>query len=261
MADGSLTKTTGLWRRTLGLSLLIPALLMLVRGVGSDHFLAWVWSEQGPLELSHVLIPLLAMGIGLFTLWSHRSILPTMQTELKWLTAAMLGLSLMCFAIAGEEASWGQHLMGWSTPESWSEVNDQQETNLHNTSSWADQKPRAIVELGVVVFGIMWPVWHLLTSQEIRKKWAILLPPMMVLPVALCGEGVRLLEMIPRQLGTASPSAFPRPSELQEFYFYTFFALCMWTWRQRLLTGLAEADTREVTILLPQSESSDRLAA
>ena len=253
--------TIGSWRRMLGLSLLVPASLMLVHALGTVQFREWVWSEQGPLELSHVLIPLFAVGVGLVTLWSRRSLLPPSDVELRWLTAAIVGLVLMCFAIAGEEASWGQHLVGWSTPEGWSEVNDQQETNLHNIGTWADQKPRAVVELGVIVLGILWPVWHLLTSRKFDKPWSALLPPMMVLPIALFAEAARLLETVPKLTGIATPSAFPRPSELQEFYFYTFFALCMWTWRQRLLTGLDAEDDRQLTIPLTQHEQPDRLAA
>ncbi|MCA9112089.1 MAG: hypothetical protein KDA52_19200 [Planctomycetaceae bacterium] len=260
MADYS-TSDNRAWRITLGLALLVPVLLMLVRAAGTVEFRAWVWSEQGPLEFSHVLIPLLAVGMGVTFLWSHRRSLTETRNELRWLTLAIAGLTLMCFAIAGEEASWGQHLIGWSTPEGWAEVNDQQETNLHNIGSWADQKPRAIVELSVLVFGILWPVWHLLTSREIRTKWAILLPPMTVLPITIGAELSRMLETIPKLMGTSTPSAFPRPSELQEYYFYTFFALCMWTWRQRLLSCLTAAEEAQVMIPVPHREQSDRLAA
>lgn len=260
MLDYSTSNNLSL-RVTLGLSLLVPALLILVQFAGTPHFRQWVWSEQGPLEFSHVLIPLFAMGVGVSSLWSHRRLLTQTRDELRWLAIAVGGLTLMCFAIAGEEASWGQHLFGWSTPDGWAEVNDQQETNLHNIGTWADQKPRAIVELGVLVFGILWPVWHLLTSKEIRAKWTILLPPMMVLPITIGAELSRLLETVPKMLGTSTPSAVPRPSELQEFYFYTFFALCMWTWRKRLLAGFAAADSHRVTILLPQRQQIDRVAA
>src|SRR3546814_4167282 len=53
--------------------------------------------------------------------------------------------------MAGEEASWGQHYAGWLTPDNWQALNDQGETNLHNTSSWLDQKPRTLLEIGVIV--------------------------------------------------------------------------------------------------------------
>jgi hypothetical protein len=62
-----------------------------------------------------------------------------------------------------------------------------------------------------------------------------------VLPVALFAEGIRLIERVPEVLGTAAWAALPRPSELQELYFYTFFALCLLSWRQRLLDRLEQA--------------------
>lgn len=36
------------------------------------------------------------------------------------------------FFIVGEEMSWGQHMFGWETPETFAEVNAQNETTLHN---------------------------------------------------------------------------------------------------------------------------------
>ena len=41
-------------------------------------------------------------------------------------------LGLAAVIIAGEEMSWGQWIFGWSTPETLSAVNLQNETNLHN---------------------------------------------------------------------------------------------------------------------------------
>ena len=43
-----------------------------------------------------------------------------------------LGLAVACFLIAGEEVSWGQWFFHWQTPDALSQVNLQNETNLHN---------------------------------------------------------------------------------------------------------------------------------
>ncbi len=40
--------------------------------------------------------------------------------------------AVACFAIAGEELSWGQWIFHWDTPQALAEVNLQNETNLHN---------------------------------------------------------------------------------------------------------------------------------
>lgn len=47
-----------------------------------------------------------------------------------------LGLALLFFFGAGEEISWGQRLLGFQTPEPLSQVNRQEEFNLHNLSAW-----------------------------------------------------------------------------------------------------------------------------
>jgi hypothetical protein len=47
-----------------------------------------------------------------------------------------LGLALLFLFGAGEEISWGQRILGFQTPESVSEVNRQEEFNLHNLSTW-----------------------------------------------------------------------------------------------------------------------------
>lgn len=44
----------------------------------------------------------------------------------------LLFVALMFFVIAMEEISWGQRIVGWSTPASLSAYNYQNETNLHN---------------------------------------------------------------------------------------------------------------------------------
>ena len=47
----------------------------------------------------------------------------------------------------GEEISWGQHFFKWGTPEIFNELNNQNETNLHNISNLLDQLPRSLVIL------------------------------------------------------------------------------------------------------------------
>lgn len=47
-----------------------------------------------------------------------------------------LGLAVLFLFGAGEEISWGQRILGFQTPEPLSEVNRQEEFNLHNLSAW-----------------------------------------------------------------------------------------------------------------------------
>src|SRR3546814_16819658 len=87
--------------------------------------------------------------------------------------------------MAGEEASWGQHYAGWLTPEGWQAINDQGETNLHNTSSWLDQKPRTLLAIGVLVAGIIVPLPVRRRPANREGRFALLLPPLVGLPVSL----------------------------------------------------------------------------
>src|SRR3546814_19755347 len=87
--------------------------------------------------------------------------------------------------MAGEEASWGRHYAGWLTPEGWQAINDQGETNLHDTSSWLDQKPRTLLEIGVIVGGIIVPLLALRRTAIREGRFALLLPPPVCLSVAV----------------------------------------------------------------------------
>jgi hypothetical protein len=229
----------------MGAAFAVPVLLSMAHYTGTPAFNQWLWSELGPLETSHVLILLAVAVIGLFTLKSRQRIGEIRRAGLGWLAVSIGGVALLCGVIAGEEASWGQHLWGWSTPEAWNTLNDQHETNLHNVGTWADQKPRALVELSVILFGIVWPLVDRVSSVSVRPAWRQVLPPVGILPVALFAEGIRLVERVPEWLGTPAWAALPRPSELQELYFYTFFTLCLLSWRGRLLDRLEQAQERE----------------
>ncbi len=161
----------------------------------------WLWSEQGLLEASHVLIPLGVMACGLVTLGTRGRLSRAMQAGESRLVLALLGLTLMCGVVAGEEASWGQHFFGWDTPDSWGQLNDQNETNLHNVSSWADQKPRLLVELGVVMCGIVLPVAAQWGRKPLSKRWRFLVLPLCCLPAAVLAEISHALDYAPAQVG------------------------------------------------------------
>lgn len=107
----------------------------------------------GIAEHGTVLILVPGMIAGAVVLWYYRARLPL------WLAGWVLAWTLACLYFAGEEASWGQHYFHWGTPETLKEINDQQETNLHNIGTWFDQKPRTLVELWVVVAGLILPLW------------------------------------------------------------------------------------------------------
>ncbi len=107
-------------------------------------------SELGIVELATPAVLLVAIAAGGAAL-RYRGRFPG-----AWLNLWVPLVTLACFYFAGEELSWGQHLFGWATPEYWNTINDQGETNLHNISSWFDQKPRMLLELFVLYGGIVY---------------------------------------------------------------------------------------------------------
>jgi hypothetical protein len=110
--------------------------------------------ENGIVELGTaiILLPGIVAGVLCFL---GRDSLPA-----GWLGFWLLLVTLGCVYIAGEEISWGQHLLDWGTPEYLQRINDQQETNIHNISSWFDQKPRILLELWVLIGGIVLVLWR-----------------------------------------------------------------------------------------------------
>ena len=208
----------------------LAAALALLVTAHADHrfYEIYIGSEIGVLEISQVLIPLASAVICLRIL-----ILPQARRDrlvVTWIVLAFLG----SIYLAGEEASWGQHYIGWTTPEGWQALNDQGETNLHNTSSWFDQKPRTLLELGVIVGGIIIPLLALYRPGLRQGRFAIFLPPLVCLPVALLAEISKFWERL-QGSGLWDVMLFYRASEVQELYFVLFILFYLLVFHKRLL--------------------------
>ncbi len=205
------------------LPVLACALLSLTHVFAGAWYARWIGGEQGLLEGSHVVIPLISLALALRLL-----LYPRVRGNL-WLSCWVGLAALGSFYIAGEEASWGQHYLGWTTSETWVQINDQGETNLHNTSSWLDQKPRTLLEIGVIVGGILLPLAALYRPQIRQVRWALIIPPLACLPVALLAEFTRLSEVF-----LSDGRLFQRTSEAQELFFFLFVLFYLVSLRRRL---------------------------
>ena len=84
---------------------------------------------------------------------------------LWWMMILVLGSTYF----AGEEVSWGQHIFGWEASEYWQSLNDQGETNLHNTGPLFDQVPRALLSAAALVGGVLVPLYFFLAKRRLRK--------------------------------------------------------------------------------------------
>jgi hypothetical protein len=111
--------------------LLVPALIVVNLGrnfLGTD----WLIVEDGPLEYATAGSFLIAA-----TLLSYIAFRQLAQSSPRdYRNAAMLiALSGMMFLIGFEEISWGQRILGFETPASLEQINDQGEFTIHNIAT------------------------------------------------------------------------------------------------------------------------------
>jgi hypothetical protein len=188
-----------------------------------------IWdSELGPEESGTVLLLMLAVGAGVLALRHWRRLGEPLAV------AFVAAMTVGCFYFAGEEASWGQHWFGWATPEGVQALNDQGETNLHNISSWLDQKPRLALELWALVGGILAPLGLAARLGLNDGFWRWVWPPRLVLPTALLALAVGWLERLKDVFGLSGQWPVDvRLSETQEFYYAAFLLMSLLAiWRR-----------------------------
>jgi len=122
--------------------LIILAVLYIVSLWPSNYFLEFV-KEDKPIENLQVIVLLVGVGVLSWQLWQYRQILSPWK---KALTAFMI---LGLFFVAGDEISWGQRLLGITTPDALREINLQEETTLHNI-----QGVQGFTESAYLIIGI-----------------------------------------------------------------------------------------------------------
>lgn len=211
--------------------LVVPVLIILGQigielSIHDYDVLARLHSETGPHETFQAFIIFAALLVALHLLWR------TDWTGHGWARLAVLVCIPGCLYIFGEEISWGQHLFGWATPEFWTHVNDQSETNLHNTSSWLDQKPRLLLFIGSVVAGLIIPALRCYRPALLPARFVDLYPSATLVPVTL---GV----LFPYGIDSAweaiyGAALFERVSEVQEIYLFYFIFLYLLDMKNRL---------------------------
>ena len=207
--------------------LYFPPLILVVQVgaklAGDDVYRALVRSELGLVELGTVAMLAGALWLAV-RLFLARKALPA-----RWLGAWMGLFALGALYFAGEEASWGQHYFGWSTPEALAAVNAQEETNIHNIHGVFDQLPRNLLSLGVAVGGIVLPILRRRREGAwvpARGELGWLLPTVVCLPTAVLGTAVTLPEKLFESIGREVPTLVEiSPGENKEYYFGLFLLL------------------------------------
>mgnify|MGYP003385924900 CR=1 FL=1 len=187
--------------------------------------------EDGPIENIQALITFAAFCLGVSLLRIKNP---------AWVRAFFAIGTFAALYITLEEIRYGQGLFGWGTPEFWAMVNDQNETNLHNTSSWFDQKPRLLLEIGVVVGGIVIPAIKKWAPQRLPEKFSIVYPTSALTLTACFAIGGHLYSSVLGTMGRQDLFVFDRNSEMEEVFLYWFIFL-YFLFKRRELTSKESA--------------------
>ena len=200
------------------------ALFLVIEAFTPVQYYGYFVNENGLLENAHGITMIFG---AIFAYKNLRQINVKQQKFLTfWLFTALLG----CIYIAGEEVSWGQHIFNWSTPEGWMAINDQQETNFHNTTSWLDQKPRLMLEIGVIVGGLILPLISKHMPERVPHWLKRIAPPK---EMAICAF-IFLIVKVGDKVGDFSGVfLFKRASEVSEFYIHFFIAYYLFAMLKR----------------------------
>jgi hypothetical protein len=147
--------------------LLLVAVIAAHYAGGAIRYSVWE-SPVGILESGTGALALVAAAIALIA--SFQPLIRRAWAVRGWLLAFVVAL----IYFAGEDLNWGQYYFGWETPQYFLEHNKEHETNLHNISTWFNQKPRIMVELWLLVACILVPLgW-----RQPRQLTARLVPAM-----------------------------------------------------------------------------------
>lgn len=160
----------------------------------------YLWHETGFTEQATVAVTVLALIFGLVVL--RRFFMVGGWATRLFFVVFCLG----CFYFAGEEASWGQHWLGWHTPADWDALNDQNETNLHNLDgvegSLFDQLPRLLLGIATLVGGAIIPLvqrgWRKHYRPGSFAYWVM--PGMACVPAGLMAS----LATVPQKISKAA---------------------------------------------------------
>lgn len=213
------------------LTICLPALFLAAQAALEiclpNQVLSVMLSENGPHESLQFLVIALAAVVALSCFHEIRN------RKDPFLFGWLLCFLLACIYIAGEESSWGQHFVEWTTPEFWSQINDQNETNLHNTSSWLDQKPRIILLIGIVAGGFVFPLLERFRPGLLPTRFRMIYPSSSLSFIAFCVLAVEFIDKLDKVLKDVV--IMVRASEVEELLMFYFVLLYLVELRRRIL--------------------------
>lgn len=200
-----------------GLPIATAAAIMITYLIAPEFYRARVLPEAyGYLEISHIILPFIGFLVCLSVISK-----PYVKAR-PFLKFCIAIFSLACLFIAGEECSWGQWIFYWSTPDFWARLNDQQETNLHNTTYYLFQFPQTLLQFAIVIGGLLLPLSATLRTAvtHAMPALAILIPPLAIVPVSLVAVAFKFLDRAQKR--ELIEDWLARPSEANETFFCMF---------------------------------------
>ena len=126
----------------------------------------FVWDEKGIVENFQII--LLFISIIFFLSFLKKIKFNSKKSQI----ILLFYLFALCYYFL-EEISWGQHLFGWKTPEFFSSINQQNETNFHNTSNLLNELPRHLLTLWCCSFMILYVVEKRFNVNENLRYFTI----------------------------------------------------------------------------------------
>lgn len=173
-----------------------------------------LYEEDSIIEMGQALVAFIAAGFGFACLKYCKGD--------KLLLAWMLLGTLASLYIGLEEISYGQQIFHWNTPEQWKTVNRQWETNLHNTSSWLNEKPKLVLWLGVLAGGIVIPLLRLKKPSLLPEKFKAIYPDDAMFWTAVMSLFAYISKLLQKE---GFVTIYGRTTEIHEFYLYYFVML------------------------------------
>lgn len=162
----------------------------------------------------------LGSAICFFVMLTRSDFIRQRGTKSAYLFTLLWALLMVLFA--GEEISWGQRLFGFSTPEALSQVNTQQEFNIHNidfVDKFLGGKYRYL-SIMMLATGLLLPLMALTTTG--RRIFQFLVFPVSPLRYAWLFVGAYVFGKYYHAFPVASPSGHPTvfiATEIREFLF------------------------------------------
>jgi len=176
------------WRTAVGITVLyllfFPVYWKLYEWNPEWHF-RWFQGEDKTIEWI-TFGGFFGASLIFFSFHRYRTVMP------GWMKIFFIGLAIFMFVCAGEEISWGQRILGFETPDSLSEINTQDEFNVHNIE-FQHFHPKDVVSWALKLWGLSIPLILLVWKKPLNWLRPILSPAAMI-PCFAIPELINLAE-------------------------------------------------------------------